>query len=274
MPAGNGRIHRMTVSGVGGPISVLRRETSSRAIPVVLIHGVNGAASQWLDVMALLADRPVLAVDLRGHGESARASGYDADAYAADVTAVLDHVGFPEVHLVGTSFGGGVAVTVAAQRPAQAQSVAIIGGALTVAGTADIDLIVGELRRLGPTAFFELIAASSFAPGTDETLIRDSVALAARRDADTIEHILRDAFTADVSEAAARVTAKALVLTGGHDQTCPPELGAALAHALGARPEILPGRGHMAHVEDPALIAQRIDSHLADVETHESIAGG
>lgn len=277
-PSGTGgRADRATVPTTGGPVSVLRNGTASSHIPVVLIHGINGAASQWRGVMDELAARPVLAVDLRGHGESTMESGafgYDADTYAADITAVLDHFGLSEVHLVGASFGGGIAVTVAARRPAKVRSVTIVGGALSVAGTADIDAIVGELRRLGPTPFFDMIAAGSFAPGTDTSLVRDSVALAARRDVDTIERILRAAFAADVSEAAAKVTSKALVLTGEHDQTCAPELGAALAHALRGHHEILPGRGHMAHLEAPALIARMIDRHIADVESSESAVGG
>lgn len=269
-----GTVERVTVAGAAGPVSVLRRVTASRGTPVLLIHGVNGAACQWSEVIERLADRPLFAIDLRGHGQSAPASSYDAGDYATDVLAVLDHFSLPHIHLVGTSFGGGVAVTVAARHPALVRSVMVLGGALSVAGMADVDLLAAELRRLGPTAFFEQVAAASFAPATDETLVRESVALAASRDVDTIERILRDALTADVSDAAATVRTTALVLTGEHDQTCPPELGAVFARALRGRHDVLPGHGHMAHVEDPALIAKRIDQHLAEAETTESFAGG
>jgi pimeloyl-ACP methyl ester carboxylesterase len=267
------------VAGAAGPISVLYAQLESRGTPLVLIHGVNGAASQWSGVIDLLADRPTLAIDLRGHGESAgaahrRPGDYGADAYASDVTAVLDHFAVSQAHLVGASFGGGVAVTVAAQRPALPRSVTVVGGALSVAGRADIDALIGELHRQGSAAFFELVASASFAPGTDETLLRDSARLAARNDAGTVEAILRDAFTADVSEAAAAVSVAALVLTGEHDQTCPPELGAAFAQALHGRHTILPGRGHMAHLEDPGLLARLLDQHLTEAERPANTVGG
>ena len=270
---------RAAVAGAVGPISVLYAELESRGTPLVLIHGVNGAASQWSGVIDLLADRPVLALDLRGHGESAgaadrRPGDYGADAYADDVAAVLDHFAVSRAHLAGASFGGGVAVTVAAQRPALPLSVTVLGGALSVAGRTDIDVLIGELRHRGPAEFFELVASASFAPGTDETLLRDSARLAARNDAGTVEAILRDAFTADVSTAAAAVSVAALVLTGEYDQTCPPELGVALARALHGRHSILPGRGHMAHLEDPGLIARLLDRHLTEVERPADKVGG
>ncbi|MFJ5261944.1 alpha/beta fold hydrolase [Streptomyces sp. NPDC088387] len=267
------------MAGAAGPISVLCKGLESPGTPLVLIHGINGAASQWTGVIDLVADRPILAIDLRGHGDSAgaadrRPGDYGAEAYARDVAAVLDHFALSRAHLAGASFGGGVAVTVAAQRPELPRSVTVIGGALSVAGHADIDALLGELNRRGPVAFFELVASASFAPGTAETLLRDSARLAARNDVETVEAILRDAFTADVSAAAAAVGVAALVLTGEHDRTCPPELGAALALALHGRHSVLPDRGHMAHLEDPGLIARLLDRHLTDVERRPYPIGG
>lgn len=270
---------RTSVAGAAGPISVLHTEPASPGTPLVLIHGVNGAASQWSGVIDRVADRPVLAIDLRGHGRSARATDrrpgdYGADAYARDVAAVLDHFAVSRAHLVGASFGGGVAITVAAQRPALPRSVTVVGGALSVAGRTDIDTLLGELHRRGSAAFFELVASASFAPGTDAALLHDSARLAARNDVDTVEAILRDAFTADVSIAAAAVGVTALVLTGEHDQTCPPELGAALAQALHGEHAILSGRGHMAHLEDPGLIAWLLDRQFTAVEIGSDRVGG
>ncbi|MFD8249590.1 alpha/beta fold hydrolase [Nocardia sp. NPDC059691] len=259
----------------GGELSVLlRRSAGAARTPVVLIHGINGAARDWSHVMELLSDRPVLAIDLSGHGGSAPWCRYDAQTYAEDIMTVLDHFALGEVHLVGASFGGGAVITVAAQRRVQVRSLTIVGGALSLAGIADVDQIAAELRRLGPAAFFEMVAEASFAPGTDRAVIDETVQLAALRDIDTIEGIMRDALAADVSAAAASVQAPTLVLTGEYDQTCPPALGAALARALRGHHEILPGRGHMAHVEDPGTVADRIDEHLAMAEADVSVVEG
>ncbi|HST39659.1 MAG TPA: alpha/beta fold hydrolase, partial [Conexibacter sp.] len=180
-------LERFGVDGPVGAIAGLRSRSGREGLPIVLVHGVNGAAEQWAPVMRRLTVRETIALDLRAHGGSAAGGGCTARDYAADVTAVLDGLGIAAAHLVGTSFGGGVAVTVAAERPAAAGSLAVFGGALSVVGLADVEAAAGALRELGPAAFFEAVAASSFAPGTDPELLRDSVRLAARNDAGTGE---------------------------------------------------------------------------------------
>jgi 3-oxoadipate enol-lactonase len=216
--------------------------------------------------MDQFADRTLVAVDLRGHGDSQAGGSYGAADYAADVAACMDHLGIARAHLIGASFGGGVCLTLAANHPGRAQSLTIIGGALSVAQVTDVAIVVGTLDQLGVRTFFETVARSSFAPNTDDQLIRDSVRLAQRNDSAVVERILRAALTDDVSDAAAHVRADALVLTGEHDQTCPPALGAALARALRTECRVLSGRGHMAHVEDPVGVSRLLDAHLCRTE--------
>lgn len=257
-------MERYAVSGPVGVIRGVRRTCDGPDAPVVFIHHINGAAEQWLPVMEQLADRSSIALDLRGHGFSDRGGSYGAADYAADIAAVMDSLGIPRAHLVGASFGGSASVVLAATQPTRVQSVTVIGSALRVSGV-DSAAVGDELHRLGPTLFFEKFAVASFAPGTDDALLADSVRRAARNDSNTIEQIIRAAFSADISSAAAQVAAPALVLTGEHDQTCPPALGAELAAALRAECRVLPGRGHLAHIEDPALVAQLIDERLQHI---------
>jgi pimeloyl-ACP methyl ester carboxylesterase len=86
--------------------------------PVLLLHGLSGISATYLPVMAALEDRyRVRALDFRGHGQSARAPGtYELPYYAADVAAVLEHLGQPVV-LAGHSLGGVVACHLVGSRP-------------------------------------------------------------------------------------------------------------------------------------------------------------
>jgi 3-oxoadipate enol-lactonase len=262
-----GDVQRFSLAGPAGVLSGLQRLGSGTAtLPAIFVHGINGAAEQWLTVMDQLADRTSVAIDLRGHGDSQAGGPYGAADYATDVAACMDHLGIARAHLIGASFGGGVCLTLAANHPERIQSLSIIGGALSVAQVADVDAVVGALHQLGVEAFFGEVAASSFAPNTDDRLIHDSVLLARRNDSATVERILRAALTDDVTIAAAHVGANALVVTGEHDHTCPPALGAALAEALHTQCRVLSGRGHMAHVEDPVGVAQLLDEHLCRTE--------
>ncbi len=66
----------------------------------------------------------MLAVDLRGHGESGWPGAYSIDLMAQDVGALLDAMASP-VDLVGHSLGGLVALRVAAARPGRVRRVVL-----------------------------------------------------------------------------------------------------------------------------------------------------
>lgn len=266
-------MRRRFVAGPAGRLSCLWAESDSPRTPLVFVHGINGVAEQWSPVAGLVAGRGLLAVDLRGHGDSEPGGSYEAADYAADVSTAMSALGITRAHLVGASFGAGVCVTLAATEPDRVASLTLVGGALSVAATADAAAAVAELRRLGAESFFEQAAAASFGPDADEEMLRQSVRLAAFRDEAVLERILRAALAADVSAAAARAAAPARVLTGEHDRTCPPELGAELATALRTDCMVLAGLGHMAHIEDPQRIAALLEEHICRADaSHESPA--
>jgi pimeloyl-ACP methyl ester carboxylesterase len=86
--------------------------------PLVCLHGVTGQAWAWAAFASELTDRPVIALDLRGHGDSSWAADYATFTHAADTRAVLDALSLGPVDLVGLSWGGLIAAAVAASSPA------------------------------------------------------------------------------------------------------------------------------------------------------------
>src|SRR6266704_2785148 len=81
--------------------------------PVVLIHGypLNGASWEKQERVLLHAGYRVITYDRRGFGKSSQPTvGYDYDTFAADLNAVLEHVGLNDVVLVGFSMGTGEVV--------------------------------------------------------------------------------------------------------------------------------------------------------------------
>jgi pimeloyl-ACP methyl ester carboxylesterase len=259
--------------GWAGPVHGLVGGARTDRAPAVLIHGINGSAADWAAVAERLGDeRRTIALDLRGHGASTPDGPYGARDYLDDVLAVLDDRDIDRAHLIGASFGGSVAVACAALAPQRTASITALGGALRVEDPPDVDAGVSAMRQAGATTVFAgLLAEISFAPGTDPQLVRAVAERAGAREVDVIAAVTRAAFGDDVTELAASATAPALVLVGEHDLTTPVALGEQLAAALGTRARVLPGRGHMAMLEDPEAVAALIAAHLA---AHDGVEVG
>ncbi len=87
-------------------------------VPVVLLHGLFGAAANFGAIQRRLASgRRVIAFDLRNHGYSPHDPAMPYAAMAADVLDSLAGLGAPRAALIGHSMGGKVAMTAALMQP-------------------------------------------------------------------------------------------------------------------------------------------------------------
>jgi pyruvate dehydrogenase E2 component (dihydrolipoamide acetyltransferase) len=101
------------------------------SVPVLLLHGFGADLNAWMFTQPTLAEgRRVIALDLPGHGGSAKDVGAgDAEGLTAAVDAAISALGFERVHLVGHSMGGAVAASLALQRPELAATLTLIASA-------------------------------------------------------------------------------------------------------------------------------------------------
>lgn len=87
------------------------------APPMVLIHGYTASLFVWKTTAPLLADAGfrVIAVDLVGFGysEKPRSFEYSIQSQARMVTRFMDRLGIGKAVIVGSSYGGAVAATIA-----------------------------------------------------------------------------------------------------------------------------------------------------------------
>ncbi|MEJ3743822.1 alpha/beta fold hydrolase [Actinomycetes bacterium KLBMP 9797] len=118
--------------GDGVRLHVRQREGARRPA-FLLVHGLASNARLWDDVAAELsvAGFPSYAVDLRGHGDSdLPAAGFDTATAAADLAALATALHLREQGLVvvGQSWGGNVAVRLAAEHPALVTALALVDG--------------------------------------------------------------------------------------------------------------------------------------------------
>lgn len=109
---------------------------SEEGVPVILVHGFGNEAHIWDDFAPAIADTyQVLAMDLRGHGDSAwdKEGRYDYPDHQADLEAVVSGFGFERVVLVGHSLGGRVCIRYAAAHPD------IVAGLVIVDSAPELD---------------------------------------------------------------------------------------------------------------------------------------
>jgi pimeloyl-ACP methyl ester carboxylesterase len=100
---------------------------STRAETVLLLHGLTQQSHAFDAVATQLTRRHrCLALDLRGRGESSWAPGtYTIPQYVLDVLALLDRLGLDAVHLLGTSLGGLIGLSLAGAARARLRSLAL-----------------------------------------------------------------------------------------------------------------------------------------------------
>ncbi|MFN2199416.1 MAG: alpha/beta fold hydrolase [Anaerolineales bacterium] len=99
---------------------------------MVFLHGFGGDARQWrYQLREFSVKNRVVALDLRGHGQSDRpAAGYSMDRLLDDVIAALDVLGIAgKFVLIGHSFGGAIAAEFAVQYPERISQLILIATA-------------------------------------------------------------------------------------------------------------------------------------------------
>jgi pimeloyl-ACP methyl ester carboxylesterase len=129
--------------------------------PLVLLPGLSASAPIFEDLIAagLCPRFRAVAVDLRGRGQSdgppagfdltSPAASYTMADHTADVLGVLDALKLRRVVLVGHSFGGMLALYLAAHHPGRFPWIVVLDAAIAVATPATRKLLQPMLARLG-----------------------------------------------------------------------------------------------------------------------------
>lgn len=106
----------------------LRRWGPAKSESVVCIHGIAQHGGVFAPLGGRLAPggHSVVAVDLRGHGESGHEPPWSAETHAGDVVETLRAEGIRSAALVGHSFGARVAATIAAAEGGLVERLALL----------------------------------------------------------------------------------------------------------------------------------------------------
>ncbi len=241
------------------------------ALPVVLLHGFAADAAIWSALAAELGrDRALLRPELPGHGKAPPPPGAGFNGLVAPMLEWLDAQQAARLHLVGHSLGGAVALALAGQRPGRIASLTLIAPAGLGPGI-DGEALAGICRATHPESLLPWLRRLVADPG----LIGDDYARAAMAGRGAA---LRAAQTAlagrlfpdgtqgfDLRPVLAGVDVPLRLIWGREDAILP--WRQALAAPGHAGLHLLPGTGHMPHVEAPQLVARILREVLAAAQS-------
>jgi lipase len=103
------------------------------APPLLCLHGITSWGGRFgrLATLRLTAFR-VYAPDLRGHGLSTWEPPWDLDSHVADLVETLDDLGVERLSVLGHSFGGRLALELAARHPDRVETLVLLDPAVWV----------------------------------------------------------------------------------------------------------------------------------------------
>jgi proline iminopeptidase len=257
-------------------------------VPILVLHGGPGMGVDYLsELIAELAERhQVAAYQQRGVEPSSARAPYDVATQTDDVVAVLDHLGWDRVIVVGHSWGGHLLLHLMGRHPGRVAGACVVdplGGVgdggiaefeaemsrrtppedlaraealdqLALAGRASPEELDESMRLFWPAYFPTRESASPYRP----------IPLSREAYAATFESLLEELPRLADRLKDCRVPT---VFVHGSDSPMPVTASSATAEVIGdAAVEIVDGAGHFIWLDQPGTVVSAADGLLRRID--------
>ena len=156
-------MERLEVEGCGLAYEV----TGGGPRTVALLNGIAMSIAHWKPVTERLAAAGwrVLAHDMRGQLLSDKPGEYTLEGHARDLAALMDRLGLPRLHILGTSYGAEVGLTFARDYPDRVESLVLVDGVSETDALlrATVDSWI-RTARADPSLFYRTIIPWNYSP--------------------------------------------------------------------------------------------------------------
>jgi len=234
---------------------------------ITLINGHTRPLSDFKSMTRYLVERGnrILSFDNRGVGKTDCPAGFSLEDIAKDVVALWDHLQIQKSIVLGISFGGTIALTLASETaPERIDRLIIVSTAVNDESLSiEKDAPPRDPRRLimNMSRYFSLefaqknaMIVQGFIRQVARTYQDPELALGARTQRDAMEHF-------DFLPVLENIKAPTLVLHGEKDQIVPVESAKQIAAGIPkAKLETFPV-GHLLLVEMPVAFYERVQSY-------------
>ena len=256
---------------------VHEREGRGAGPPVLLVHGLGGAATSFVSIARALCRscKRVLVIDLPGHGKAALGAG-EAPIGPVEMThaiaRVLESADEPML-LVGNSLGGALVLGAALLWPDKIAGVvglAPAGAPFSEAESAEVRTVF----RGGAASGGDLGRRLFHAPPFAVRLVASG--LGAHIGEPAVQHIVSNIHAGEQGLPAAELRAlrvPALVLWGDGDRVLPPSGADYFRSVLPpGSVEILERCGHLPQIEKSGLVLARLEKFIAELPARSARA--
>ena len=238
---------------------------------VLLLHGLGSCKEDWhAQIAALSTQYQVIAVDLRGHGKSAKPrTGYSIRQFTEGICSFMDALQIPQWHLVGFSLGGMIAQQFAVTYPERLHSVVVINAIPSVVldNWATRKMFWGRLltiQLLGVQRMAQAIAQANF-PRPEQSLMREQLAAQfAKNDKAAYFRSTRAIMHWDVRPELMRITCPLLAISSDKDYT---PVSAKQSQLVEAVPDghlvVIQNARHLLPMEQPVALNQALLTWLS-----------
>ena len=225
---------------------------------IILLHGIGGAS--WAPVLPALAPAPVLDWPLPGFAGTPMPAETSFAAWAGLLRQRLDADGIPRIDLIGHSIGGMLALDFALRFPERVRGLVLYATTPAFGGRDPAFAEAFLAERLAPLeagqdmpALAEASIRPMLRPGTPDALVDLAVGAMAAAPEAAYRATVRCLTTFNRRDDLGHLAAPTLLIAGEADPLAPPRTMERMRDAIrDARLAVLPGCGHLAHLEDTA----------------------
>ncbi len=275
----------VAVSAISNPIDRLVRVNglrlhylewgSAEKPPMILLHGIGRDAHSF-DHFAphFSQDYRVIAVDLRGHGDSEwhPDGAYLVEDFVSDLAALVEQLGLNNFVLLGNSTGGRVAQVYAGRHSNLVRALIVedvgperppnIAASFErrvredANGWSSMDELLVKLRAEGSIVSDELLKSHA----QSATRRREDGRLVWKRDPKLVNGFVPTELWSDVQ----RIISPTIYVLGGNSKIVPPSTQERLKASIpGCEIVVMPGVGHYPHLEAPGAYVEVVKDFLS-----------
>lgn len=267
----------LQVARLGTRDQAWRQVGAGDGSPLLLLHGIGSTSRAWAGQFAALSgDRPVIAWDAPGYGESTclEVAWPTPEDYAQVALTLLDYLSVRRCIVIGQSLGAVMATALARQSPERVAAL-ILTSPASGYGRAHGELLpekvaqrIRDLESLGRVAFAERRSAALLtrhASPAARAIVRNAMSEITIRGYQLAARLLA---TADLVQMVRGLRLPRLVMWGGLDTITPPDSCRRIAEAADCAGIELAELGHAFPTEDPRQFNGGVLSWIKTLE-HE-----